>query len=92
MRWCFGEIVEDVEEDDENMVEDVKFFCWEVGKWLEWIKVLMICVENLEEMVVMFFEIENYYNDLEVIIVKGEEMLDKMIVILDREWLEIFLL
>lgn len=52
----------------------------------------MICVENLEEMVVMFFEIENYYNDLEVIIVKGEEMLDKMIVILDREWLEIFLL
>lgn len=92
LRRCLGETVEDVEEDDENMVEDVKSFCREVGKWSEWVEALMTRAENSEEMVVMLSEIENHYNDLEATIVKGEEMLDKMTATPDRERLETFLL
>lgn len=72
LRRCLGETVED---SSGALTEDLKGYVTETDQWSEWMKVLAARAETTEERIAVLSEVETRYQELESVIVKGEEIL-----------------
>ena len=88
LRRCLGETVEDVEDNSAAVVEEVESFCKEIDKWSEWVKALAARADTTEDRIAVLSEVENRHNELEAVIVKGEEILGKFTETPERAQLE----
>ena len=75
LRRCLGETIED---GSGAVAEDVKDCFKEIDEWSEWMKALAARTETTEERIAALSEVETRYNELESLIVKGEEILGKV--------------
>lgn len=85
LRRCLGETVED---SSGAVAEDVKDCFKEIDEWSEWMKALAGRAETTEERIAVLSEVETRYNDLESLIVKGEEILGKVTEATEKAQLE----
>lgn len=75
LRRCLGETVED---SSGSLIEDLKGCVKEIDQWTEWMKALLARAETTEERIAVLSEVETRYQELESVIVKGEEILGKV--------------
>ena len=75
LRRCLGETVED---SSGALIEALKGCVKEIDQWSEWMKVLAARAETTEERIAVLSEVETRYQELESVIIKGEEILGKV--------------
>lgn len=85
LRRCLGETVED---GSGALTEDLKGCLEEIDQWSEWMKALAARAETTEERIAVLSEVETRYHELESVITKGQEIVDKVIETPEKTLLE----